>query len=163
MTVSDTVSDTVAHAQLGEQLCFALYSASKAVSGAYRPLLKEIGLSYTQYLVMLELWAGLPRTVSELGEALGLDSGTLSPLLKRMENSALILRQRSASDERVVLVVMTSKGRAMEGAAAAVRRSVETSTGLSNPEFVELRDSLKRLSTTLGLAPEAAHRSAVRR
>lgn len=156
-----TANDTTTHAHLGEQLCFALYSASKAVSGAYRPLLKEIGLSYTQYLVMLELWGGMPRTVSELGEALGLDSGTLSPLLKRMEVSGLILRQRSASDERVVLVVLTSKGRALEPAAATVRHSVEASTGLSGPDFVELRDRLKRLSTTLGIVPDAVLGAAV--
>lgn len=152
-----SANDPVAHAHLGDQLCFALYSASKAVTGAYRPLLKEIGLSYTQYLVMLELWLGVPRTVTELGEALGLDSGTMSPLLKRMETSGLILRQRSASDERVVLVVMTSKGRALESSAATVRRSVEESTGLSIQEFIALRDNLNRLSATLGLASDQAH------
>ena len=153
-----TARDAVHQAQLSEQLCFALYSASKAVSGAYRPLLSEIGLSYTQYLVMLELWSKPMRTVSELGLALGLDSGTLSPLLKRIEGSGLIRRERSTEDERVVLVHLTARGRELERSAASVRHTVEAATGLSDAEFVDLRDRLQRVSA----AVEAATRETAR-
>src|SRR5687768_2321767 len=89
---------------LDQQVCFALYSASRAITAAYRPLLAPLGLTYPQYLVMLALWERSPRTVRALGETLHLESGTLSPLLKRMEANGLITRTRSADDERQVLI-----------------------------------------------------------
>lgn len=101
--------------QLNEHLCFSLYACSRAISRLYRPLLEEMGITYPQYLVLLSLWESDGRTVKELGEQLDLDSGTLTPLLKRMETNELIRRVRSTEDERVVLVLLTEKGLALKG------------------------------------------------
>lgn len=144
------------HARLGDQLCFALYSASKVVAGAYRPGLNALGLTYPQYLAMLALWENDGPTVAGLGGVLGLDSGTLSPLVKRLENSGLIRRERSDRDERVVRLQLTAKGAALEEEAASVRRSVEASTGLAHDEFLRLRESLETL--TAAVAGAASHR-----
>lgn len=95
---------------LDQQLCFALYSASLAMTRLYKPLLEQLGLTYPQYLVLLALWEQDGQTVSGLGERLYLDSGTLTPLLKRMEAAGLIKRQRDAADERRVLVHLTTGG-----------------------------------------------------
>ena len=92
---------------LDEQLCFALYTASHRIIRAYRPLLEPLGLTYVQYLVMLVLWDESPLSVGELGQGLHLDSGTLTPLLKRMEKSGLVLRERDTDDERRVLISLT--------------------------------------------------------
>ena len=144
-----TPGPTGAHARLTEQLCFALYSASKAVAGAYRPLLKDLGLTYSQYLVLLALWEHDSLTVAELGGHLGLDSGTLSPLLKRLEKADIVARTRAEPDERVVRVSLTASGRALESRLAPVRASVEDSTGLSSGEFASLRAQLERLTAAL--------------
>ena len=138
-----------AHARLHEQLCFALYSASKAVAGTYRPLLKELGLTYSQYLVLLALWEHDSLTVAALGGHLGLDSGTLSPLLKRLEGAGHVARVRTESDERVVRVDLTAAGRSLESLLAPVRARVEASTGLSAGEFTALRAQLDKLTATL--------------
>ena len=98
---------------LDDQLCFALYAASRAVTGLYRSLLDGLGLTYPQYLVMLVLWEGAELTVSELGERLYLDSATLTPLLKRLQSAGLVTRTRGASDERQVLIALTPAGRAL--------------------------------------------------
>ena len=98
---------------LDQQLCFALYSASRAVTRLYRPLLEALGLTYPQYLVMLVLWERGTVTVKELGQALDLDSGTLSPLLKRLEANGVVARVRSAADERSVLIAPTEAGAAL--------------------------------------------------
>src|SRR6187200_2501718 len=98
---------------LDNQLCFALYSTSLAMTKLYKPLLEELGLTYPQYLAMLVLWEAEPRSVRELGEELGLDSGTLSPLLKRLESLGLVERRRSAEDERRVEVFLTGAGTAL--------------------------------------------------
>jgi DNA-binding transcriptional ArsR family regulator len=95
---------------LDEQLCFALYAAQRAVTAAYRPLLDELGLTYPQYLVLLVLWERGETTVKELAAALRLDYGTVSPLLKRLEAAGLVRRERSARDERSVLVAVTGRG-----------------------------------------------------
>lgn len=137
------------HARLDDQLCFALYAASKAVSGAYRSLLKELGLTYPQYLAMLALWERDGQTVAEIGNALGLDSGTLSPLLQRIERNGLIRRERSATDERVVRVFVTDDGFEMEARVTPVRVAVESATGLDDAEFAELRKRLHQLSATI--------------
>ena len=94
---------------LDDQLCFALYAASRAMTARYRPLLDAVGLTYPQYLVMVVLWDEGPSTVRELGERLRLDSGTLSPLLKRLEGSGLVARERRADDERSVLVTADAR------------------------------------------------------
>jgi len=94
--------------RLDRQVCFALYSASRAATAVYRPVLDELGLTYPQYLVMLVLWESEPRGVKELGGELGLDSGTLSPLLKRLEALGFVERRRSGEDERRVAIHLTS-------------------------------------------------------
>lgn len=98
---------------LDRQVCFALYAASRAVTAAYRPLLEPLGLTYPQYLVMLVLWERGTLAVGDVGAALHLDSGTLSPLIKRMEAAGLVERRRSADDERRVLVALTTEGRGL--------------------------------------------------
>eukprot|EP01032_Pedospumella_encystans_P033290 gene33290-37612_t len=96
---------------LADQLCFDLYAASRAVTGAYRPVLRELGLTYPQYLSMLALWEGdEPMTVGELGRRLRLDSGTLTPVLKRLEQAGHLVRRRDPSDERRVLLAVTDAG-----------------------------------------------------
>src|SRR4029453_1547802 len=106
--------------RLDRQVCFALYSASKAATAVYRPVLESLGLTYPQYLVMLVLWEAAPRSVRELGAELGLDSGTLSPLLKRLEGLGFIERNRAADDERRVDVSLTPEGRDLSAGAAAM-------------------------------------------
>ncbi|MEG3060094.1 MAG: MarR family transcriptional regulator [Comamonas sp.] len=106
--------------QLDNQLCFALYSASLATTKLYKPLLKPWGLTYPQYLVMLSLWEKDDCMVSELGDRLFLDSGTLTPLLKRMESAGWLQRQRDSEDERRVRVVLTEAGRALREKLAGI-------------------------------------------
>jgi MarR family transcriptional regulator, organic hydroperoxide resistance regulator len=106
--------------RLEDQLCFALYSASRAFTRAYQPLLRPLGLTYPQYLVMLVLWEGEELSVSELGERLALDSGTLTPLLKRLEQAKLVERRRSEEDERLVVVSLTEAGQSLQQRALGV-------------------------------------------
>ena len=136
-------------ARLDEQLCFALYSASRAVTAAYRPLLDELGITYPQYLVLLVLWEEQDCSVGHLGHRLHLDSGTLSPLLKRLENSGLVIRQRAADDERRVEVSLTPAGRALEARAACVPERLLTSTDASEADIAALRDVLRGLADQL--------------
>lgn len=136
----------LAHARLSDQLCFSLYTASKAVTAAYRPLLAEMGLTYPQYLAMLSLWEGGEQTVAQLGANLGLDSGTLSPLLKRLEQAGYVTRHRKPTDERSVVVELTKVGHDLEEACAGVRATVERATGLNNEQFVALRSALETLT-----------------
>lgn len=109
---------------LDQQICFPLYAASNLVIKAYGPLLKPLGLTYPQYLVMLVLWQHQQMNVGELGKQLHLDSGTLTPLLKRMEANGLVLRQRCATDERRVNVSLTDAGKELQQAAAAVPQAM---------------------------------------
>lgn len=132
-------------ARLDDQLCFALYSASRAMTAAYRPLLAELGLTYPQYLVLLVLWEEQDCSVGHLGHRLHLDSGTLSPLLKRLENSGLVVRQRAADDERRVEVSLTQAGRALESRAACVPERLLTSTDAAEADIAALRDVLRGL------------------
>ena len=135
--------------RLNRQLCFAMYSASRAATKAYRPLLDELGLTYPQYLVMLVLWEEEPRSVRELGEELGLDSGTLSPLLKRLEHLGLVERRRSAEDERRVEIFLTGEGAALSAKASAIPQRLADAAGLSPAELDQLRETLSRLSVAL--------------
>ncbi|MDZ7886209.1 MAG: MarR family transcriptional regulator [Mycobacterium sp.] len=132
-------------ARLDDQLCFALYSASRAVTAAYRPLLDELGITYPQYLVLLVLWEEERCSVGHLGHRLHLDSGTLSPLLKRLENSGLVARQRAADDERRVEVTLTPAGRALEARAACIPERLLTSANTSEGDIAALRDVLRGL------------------
>ncbi|MGV9979888.1 MarR family winged helix-turn-helix transcriptional regulator [Micromonospora wenchangensis] len=139
------------HLVLRDQVCFALYAASRALTDVYRPLLDEFGLTYPQYLVLLVLWerGDDPPTVSELGAALRLDSGTLSPLLKRLAAAGLVVRTRSALDERRVEVGLTADGAALRQRMTDVPLRVACSTGLDETELVALRDILTRVTETI--------------
>lgn len=132
--------------RLDNQLCFALYAASGLVTRAYRPLLEPLGLTYPQYLAMMALWETAPRTVSDLGEALGLDSGTLTPLLKRMEAAGLVKRTRDAADERRVQITLTDAGRALQEKAAGVPLALACALDLPGEEIVALRTALQDLA-----------------
>jgi DNA-binding MarR family transcriptional regulator len=142
---------------LDHQLCFALYSASLAMSRLYKPLLDPLGLTYPQYLVMLVLWEGDGLTVGQLGERLALDSGTLTPLLKRLEAGALLQRLRDAADERRVLLQLTPAGRALKRRAAAVPVVMAEASGCSLGEIGELTSRLQALRRQLTVStPDAA-------
>ncbi|MGW5670410.1 MarR family winged helix-turn-helix transcriptional regulator [Micromonospora sp. NPDC003776] len=136
---------------LRRQVCFALYAASRALTDVYRPLLDEVGLTYPQYLVLLVLWerGDDPPTVSELGARLRLDSGTLSPLLKRLEAAGFVRRTRATRDERRVEVGLTPRGRALRERMDEVPRQVARATGLTEAELVALRDTLSRVTETI--------------
>ncbi|MEO5317006.1 MarR family transcriptional regulator [Arthrobacter sp. CC3] len=135
--------------RLNRQVCFALYSASKAATAVYRPMLDQLGLTYPQYLAMLVLWEEQPRSVRELGEELGLDSGTLSPLLKRLESLGLVERRRSTEDERRVEVFLTDSGTALSARANAIPQQLADAAGLSAAELDQLRETLSRLTAAL--------------
>lgn len=132
-------------ARLDDQLCFALYSASRMVTGAYRPLLEELGITYPQYLVMLVLWEEQHCSVGHLGDRLRLDSGTLSPLLKRLAATGLVVRQRATDDERRVQVSLTAAGRELEERAACIPARLLESAHASEAEITALRDALRHL------------------
>jgi MarR family transcriptional regulator, organic hydroperoxide resistance regulator len=130
---------------LDRQLCFALYSSSLAMTKLYKPLLDPLNLTYPQYLAMLVLWEGDAIGVSDLGQRLLLDSGTLTPLLKRLEASGWVQRERDSSDERRVLIHLTPAGRALKARAAKVPPQVICATGCSLDELTSLTARLKAL------------------
>ena len=136
--------------RLDNQLCFALYAAAHTVTKKYRPLLGPLGLTYPQYLVLLVLWESDRRTVSELGDRLYLDSGTLTPLLKRLEAVGLVLRTRRSSDEREVEVALTAKGRDLRQPVADARETVMRDIGMSGRKGTELLGHLHRLLERTG-------------
>lgn len=131
---------------LDDQLCFALYAAQRAVTAVYRPLLDELGLTYPQYLTLLVLWERGEVPVKELGSALRLDYGTLSPLLKRLEAAGLVRRERSAADERSVRVRLTARGEELRERAERIPARLQSSTGLAAPEVARLRGELHDLA-----------------
>ena len=133
--------------RLEEQLCFALYSASRAVTSAYRPLLDELNLTYPQYLVLLVLWEDDACTIGQLGDRLHLDSGTLSPLIKRLEAAGLVRRQRSNADERRVDVTLTAEGRALEDRAACITERLLGSTDADPAQLAALREALTLITS----------------
>jgi MarR family transcriptional regulator, organic hydroperoxide resistance regulator len=135
--------------QLDHQLCFALYSSSLAMTKLYKPLLEPLGLTYPQYLAMLVLWEGDGVTVSQLGERLMLDSGTLTPLLKRLEAAGLVQRLRDSADERRVLLQLTREGRALKRRALAVPEAVACAAGCELDELARLTARLKSLREQL--------------
>jgi DNA-binding MarR family transcriptional regulator len=135
--------------RLDNQLCFALYSASLAMTRLYRELLHDLGLTYPQYLVMLVLWEGDERRVSEIGEPLFLDSATLTPLLKRLEAMGFVTRTRATDDERSVIVSLTPKGRVLRDRALTLPATVGEATCLSGPTMEAMRRELTRLRNQL--------------
>ena len=137
--------------ELDRQLCFALYTASRAVVRTYAPLLEDAGLTYPQYITMLVLWEDpeQPRSVGELGERLHLDSGTLTPLLKRLTALGYVTRSRDAEDERRVLVTVTVEGLALRDRLAAVPASFLSCLNVDVAEASALRDQLTALTVAL--------------
>jgi DNA-binding MarR family transcriptional regulator len=134
---------------LDNQLCFALYSASLAMTKLYKPLLDELGLTYPQYLVMLALWESDGLMVSELGQKLSLDSGTLTPLLKRIESAGWVARIRNVADERRVHIHLTAAGRKLKARAAKIPGCVLAATQCSVPEVLELTRQVRGLRERL--------------
>jgi len=141
---------------LDEQLCFALYRASQAIIASYRNHLSDTGLTYTQYLVMLVLWEEEDANVSLISDRLGLNSGTLTPLLKRMEKQGLITRNRALEDERIVRIRLTEVGCKLRIPVRDARRKVVVDTGLTQQQIARLRQDLHRLSIQIEGAQQAA-------
>lgn len=135
---------------IDDRLCFSLYAASRAVTALYRPMLDELDLTYPQYLVMVALWDGGPAQVKDLGETLSLDSGTLSPLLKRLEKAGLVRRERRAEDERTVWVTLTGDGEALKDRTEPlVPDTVDEAMGLDAAQARALRKTLRELTTSV--------------
>ncbi|MFF3248701.1 MarR family winged helix-turn-helix transcriptional regulator [Streptomyces sp. NPDC002870] len=134
---------------LNDQFCFTVYAASRAVTGAYRPLLEGAGLTYPQYLVMLALWRNRSAAVKDLVSALQLDYGTVTPLIKRLEANGLIKRQRRADDERIVEVVLTPQGYAMREDLSTVPNSIGAAMGLTDEEFATAQGLLRKLTDNI--------------
>lgn len=138
---------------LDAQVCFPLYAATRAVTQRYATLLAEVGLTYPQYLAMLALWeadaAGEPLGVGELGARLRLDSGTLTPLLKRLEAAGHVVRHRDAADERRVRLELTPQGRGLRDQVTGVPADLVAATGLSERDAAQLRRILTRLLANL--------------
>lgn len=130
---------------LDRQLCFPLYAASRAITRAYKPLLDRLGLTYTQYITMMALWESGTMSVNELGRRLYLDSGTLTPLLKKLEAKGLVTRRRSSEDERRVEVSLTERGRALEDEAASVPKKMAACVPLPREDAAELYRILHEL------------------
>ena len=134
---------------LDNQLCFALYAATNAITKAYRPKLKKVGLTYPQYLVLVVLWESDGLSMKGLMSLLKLDTGTLTPLVKRMEKAGLVTRVRSEKDERVVNVFMTTKAKKLEHKVTDIQKAVVCEAGLTKTAFFELRDTLNKLTESL--------------
>lgn len=136
--------------ELDNQLCFALYDASRAMTRAYGPLLSELGLTYPQYVTMLVLWESPDAVpVGVIGNRLRLDSSTLTPLLKRLQTLGLVSRTRDPADERRVLVSLTEQGRALRDSAVAVPHQIAPRLGLDSAEQERLRDALRHITHAL--------------
>jgi DNA-binding MarR family transcriptional regulator len=140
---------------LSDQVCFALYAASRALTNLYRPVLDELGLTYPQYLVLLVLWERGSVPVGQLGAALHLDYGTLTPLLKRLEAHGIVRRERSASDERSVLITLTEQGAALQDRARSVPAFVGNATAMETAELDQIRDLLRKLTANVTAAADA--------
>jgi DNA-binding MarR family transcriptional regulator len=134
---------------LSNQLCFAIYSAAHAFNATYKSLLEPLGLTYPQYLVMLVLWEHDDVSVTAIGERLGLDSGTLTPLLKRLETAGLLQRNRDSQDERQRRIVLTDTGQALKQKARGVPPQVLAASGMSLDQLIALKAQIARLTESL--------------
>jgi DNA-binding MarR family transcriptional regulator len=135
--------------KLDNQLCFALYAATHSLTRAYRSALEHSGITYTQYLVMLVLWENNNISVGKIAQRLELDSGTLTPMLKRLETAGLIKRVRNVDDERIVEISLTEAGNLLQHEIAHVQQGVACKTGLGIEDFKQLTDALHRLVDTM--------------
>lgn len=138
--------------RLENQLCFGLYAAAHAMNRAYRVRLGPLGLTYPQYLTLLALWETDHQSVSELGQRLRLDSGTLTPVLKRLESAGLVSRARNRADEREVEIGLTERGKALRLEAVGVREDVVCRLGMSDDDISRLRRDIDRLLANLDQA-----------
>ena len=138
-----------AELHLDNQLCFSVYATAHAFAQAYKPHLAPLGLTYPQYLVMLLLWEKDGRAVNELGQPLHLDSGTLTPLLKRLEKAGLVTRRRCAKDERVMRIHLTDRGKALRGEAMHIPRDMLCAVQMTLEDLISLRDTLTEVGDRL--------------
>ena len=136
--------------KLENQICFPLYAASRAMTKRYTPLLKELDLTYTQYITMMVMWDKKRATVGEIGEKLFLDSGTLTPLLKTLEKKGYIARDRNKEDERVRVITLTEKGESLKDKAVSVPPSLAKEVSLTEDEAKTLYSSLYKIISDLG-------------
>lgn len=132
--------------EIGTQLSFALYGAASRMNRLHKPLLEPLGLTFPQYLVMLELFKETPRTVGDIGNKLGMDTGTITPLLKRLEAAGRIVRMRDRADERRVLVTLTDDGLALQCKLWRVTEKIKSACQLSDAKLEELRDTLNNFA-----------------
>ena len=147
-TRSTSAADAPLHT-LESQLCFALYSVTNAVGRNYAPMLEALGLTYSQYLAMLVLWEQEDLSVGEIGRRLFLDSGTLTPLLKRLEGAGYVERRRNPADERQVRICLTARGSALREQARCLPNEIACAMGRTGEEIAALRDDLLRLRSSL--------------
>jgi len=131
--------------QLENQICFPLYVIAKEITGLYRPFLDEIGITYPQYLVMMVLWENDGLPVSHIGEKLFLDSGTLTPLLKRLETKGIISRKRKKEDERVVEVFLTEAGKQLQQKACEIPGKIQTTIGIETEDLLHLKETVLKI------------------
>ena len=131
--------------KLGNQLCFPFYVIAKEITGMYRPYLEELDITYSQYLVMMVLWEFERLTVNQIGEKLYLDSGTLTPLLKRLEAKSYIVRHRKKEDERVVEVFLTEEGNQLQKKACIIPGKMQDKLNLSEDDLVALKETINKL------------------
>ena len=134
---------------LKNQLCFSLYAATNSITRYYRFYLKEIGITYPQYLVLITLWESSTSTASEIGAILKLDLSTITPVLQKLDAMGFIVRKRSEQDNRVVLVSLTKKGLEIEKTIAEIQNKVACKTHLTDDEFNKLKNTLNELTETM--------------
>ncbi|WP_281227870.1 MarR family winged helix-turn-helix transcriptional regulator [Flavobacterium aquiphilum] len=135
--------------QLSQQLCFPLYVVAKEIIGLYRPFLEELDITYSQYLVLMVLWEQQGLTVNQIGEKLYLDSGTLTPLLKRLEKKGFIIRKRKKEDERVVEVFLDKAGLDLKEKACKIPGKLVEKLNLSSNDYIEIKDSIQKIMSKL--------------
>ncbi|KQT30966.1 MarR family transcriptional regulator [Chryseobacterium sp. Leaf405] len=131
--------------QLENQICFPLYVIAKEITGLYRPFLDEIGITYPQYLVMMVLWENDGLTVSHIGDKLFLDSGTLTPLLKRLEAKEFLIRKRKKEDERVVEIFLTDNGRQLQQKACEIPEKIQQKIGIETKDLLDLKETIQKI------------------
>ena len=135
--------------KLDNQICFPVHALSREIVGRYRPLLDQLDITYPQYLVLLVLWEHQEQSVSQLGEKLYLDSGTLTPLLKRLEQKKLVTRSRSKEDERIVKIKLTSEGQSLQKKAASIPKQLFEDMKVPEEELKQLKTTIEKILTTL--------------
>lgn len=135
--------------KLDNQICFPVYALSREIVSRYRPLLDQLDITYPQYLVLLILWEHQEQSVSQIGEKLYLDSGTLTPLLKRLEQKKLVTRSRSKEDERIVKIKLTSEGQSLQKKAASIPKQLFEDMKVPEEELKQLKTTIEKILTTL--------------